>query len=137
MTWTAAEREAIEEALADQIGEALLPEERLSVEGASSAAEVTTRWTLEGGRERLVLEARVDPKETGLDLEQARDLAIDALDLLLLEWLESGRRTRFSGVFELRELQGRSLWVRVERTFPDLEAQAAALLQRDGHEPDA
>jgi hypothetical protein len=83
------------------------------------------------GGARLELEAKVDLGRTRLSAGAARDLALDALDLMLLEYLDSGRAARYSGVFEARELRGEPLLLRAERTFPSLDAQADALLKGD------
>jgi hypothetical protein len=98
---------------------------------------VEARLVLEGGEkgDRVELEARVSLTREKLGMEEARDLALDALDLILLEYLDSDRTVRFTGTFQPRELRGRSLLVRAERTFPSLEAQADALLR--GHDPES
>ncbi|MGC4113346.1 MAG: hypothetical protein QM765_01450 [Myxococcales bacterium] len=74
----------------------------------------------------------MDLAATRLDAEAGRDLALDALDALLLDYLQSERSTRYPGVFEGRELRGKTLLVRAERTFPELDAAADALLAGPG-----
>ena len=131
--WDADEVGDVEQLMAERLSDLLAPGERLTVSGSSSPAEVVARFVLTGGAggERLELEARVEPEKAGLDERTSRDLALDALDLLLLGWLEGGRQERFSGVFEERELRGKAVSVRAERTFASLEAQADALLRGD------
>ena len=123
--------EAVEQALDQRLSGQLSPGERVRVSG-ESGEDLSATFTLDGGAsgERLVLSSRVPVGKAGLD--EARDSALDALDLLLLEYLESGRSLRFSGVWEPRELRGLAIEVRAERTFPDLEEQAAALLSPEG-----
>jgi hypothetical protein len=128
--WDPSEVADVQEAMAERMGGLLEPGERIAVTGESSSGEVRARFVIEGGArgERVELEARVDLVRVRLDETEARDLALDALDLLLGAALESERALRFSGVFEERELRGKPVAVRGERTFPDLEAQADALL---------
>jgi hypothetical protein len=118
---------AVEVALAERLSGRLEPGERVRVWG-ESGEDVRATLILEGGGsgDRLVLEVRV-PVAGKSDL--ARDVALDALDLLLLEHLESGRDLHYPGVWEGRELCGRALQVRAERTFPELDARADALLE--------
>lgn len=122
---------ALEATMAERLEGLIAPGERLSTFGESSAEEVRARFVLEGGAsgERVQLESRVELSRMGAGEPEARELAIDALDLVLLEYLESGRAVRFAGVFEERELRGRPVAVRAERTFPELDAQADALLK--------
>ena len=129
--WKKAECEAIEQALAKRLEEHLESGEQLEVSGGSAPDHVWARWILAGGvrGDRLELEAKVELIPKVRTEEQARDLALDALDLTVLEYFESERSLRYSGVFEERELRGKPVQVRVERTFPDLEAQADALLK--------
>lgn len=131
--WSIRERRLIEEAMVERLEGALEPGEALTVEGESGPDSVRARFVLAGGTDkaRLELEASVDPREAKLSPDDARDLVLDALDLILLEYLESERAIRFSGVEEARELRGVTLLVRAERTFPELEAQADALLKED------
>jgi hypothetical protein len=135
--WSTEEREGIEAALAERLAGRLGPAEHVSAWGASSSTQVEARLVLEGGEkgDRVELEARVSLTREKLGMEEARDLALDALDLILLEYLDSDRTVRFTGTFQPRELRGRSLLVRAERTFPSLEAQADALLR--GHDPES
>lgn len=132
--WSVQERKLIEAAMAERLEGALEPGEALTVDGSSDPSEVRARFVLAGGRSkaRLELDARVELAATGLSAEDARDLALDALDLILLEYLESDRAVRYSGVEEERELNGVPVFVRAERSFPELEAQADALLEDDG-----
>ncbi|MBI5549255.1 MAG: hypothetical protein HY901_35670 [Deltaproteobacteria bacterium] len=132
--WDTADLADVEEAMSERLDGLLAEAERLVVSGASSDLEVHARFLLEGGPdgERLELEARVELGRAGLTEGAARDLALDALDSVLLDHLESGRAARFSGVFEERELRGKPVAVRVERTVPALEAQADLLLGGSG-----
>ena len=134
--WTAEELSQVEDALADRVAGMLAPGEKLFVEGRSSEEEMNARIVLSGSDkgDRLELEARVEMAGAGLSEDEARDLALDSLDLVLLEYLESERSARFSGVFEERELRGHVVTVRAERTYPALEAAADALL---ADKPDA
>ncbi|MGI5865096.1 MAG: hypothetical protein ACOX6T_24000 [Myxococcales bacterium] len=129
--WAEEDRKAVEQVIAERLEEHLEPGERVSVEGETRADAVEAKLVLSGSASgaRVVIEARVELEKTGLDAEAARYLALDAVDLVLLEYLDSQRRIRFSGVWEERELEGKTLSVRAERTFPDLEAQADALLK--------
>lgn len=126
-TWGRDHCQAVEEALSERLEGLLEPGEALRVEG-ETGEDVRATFVLKGGPSgaRLELEARVPIGADGA--KAAEDAALDALDLLLLEHLEAGRASRPSGVFEGRELAGRALQVRIERTFPDLEAQADRLL---------
>lgn len=119
--------EAVEAALAERLAGQLEPGEALRVEG-ETGEDVRASFVLQGSRggARLELEARVPIGPDGSRAAEAT--ALDALDLLLLEHLESGRNLRGSGVFEARELGGRAVQVRIERTFPELEAAADRLL---------
>jgi hypothetical protein len=125
--WDRSECEALERAMAQRLEGQLAPGEKVEVAGRTGD-DVQASFTLKGGPEgeRLVLEAKVAVQASA---EQARELALDALDLVLLEYLESGRRLRFSGVWEGRDLRGRPLQLRGERTYPDLDAQADKLLE--------
>ncbi|HCF61209.1 MAG TPA: hypothetical protein DFS52_24830 [Myxococcales bacterium] len=131
--WTEEERWSFEQVFAERLEEQLAPSERVSVEGETRAEAVEAKLVLSGGASgaRVVIEAKVELEKAGLDAEAARFLALDALDLVLLEYLDSGREMRFRGVWEERELEGKALSVRAERTFPELEAQADALLGPD------
>ncbi len=119
--------ETVQAALAERLAGQLEPGEGLRVEG-ETGEDVRASFVLQGGPSgaRLELEARVPIGPDGS--RAAEEAALDALDLLLLEHLESGRRLRGSGVFEARELSGRAMQVRIERTFPELEAEADRLL---------
>ncbi|MFN7134723.1 MAG: hypothetical protein ACK4N5_21770 [Myxococcales bacterium] len=134
--WDVGERRLIEAAMAERLEGMLRAGETLKVDGETEPTSTTARFVLEGGPDgaRLELIARVDHFRARTRGDGARDLAIDALDLVLLEYLESGRQLKLSGVEEERELAGRPLFVRAERTFPGLDAQADALLQDDGKE---
>ena len=116
--------------MAERLAGRLHASERLTVDGSSSAQAVRAVFVLEGGEagERVELESRVELAGTALTEDRARGLALDALDEVLLGWLEGGREQRFSGVFEHRELRGQRVSVRAERTFPSLDAAANALL---------
>ncbi len=131
--WPRQERQLIEAAMAERLEGALEPGESLSVEGESGPESVQARFVLAGGpsKARLLLEARVDLRAARLPADDARDVALDALDLILLEYLESERSLRFSGVEEERELNGVTVFVRADRSFPELEARADALLDDD------
>jgi hypothetical protein len=128
--WESTEIEAIEELMAERTEGLLRPGERLAVSGRTEPGEVFARFSLEGmpAGERFELESKVARAQVP-DPDRARDLAIDALDLLLLEYLEAERGLRYSGVWEQRELQGLPVSVRVERTNPQLDAQADELLK--------
>lgn len=128
--WDPKELSDIQEVLADRVSRLLAPGEKLSIDGRSSGDEVRARFVLQGSPkgDRLELEAKVDLAQTKLSADEGRDLALDALDAILLDYLESERSTRYSGVFEARELRGKPLLVRAERTFPALDAAADALL---------
>jgi hypothetical protein len=134
--WDPAELADVREVLADRVRDLLAPGEALDLEGRSSSDEVHVRFVLSGSPkgDRLELEARVDLSATKVSEGEGRDLALDSLDAVLLDYLESDRSTRYPGVFEARELRGKSLLVRAERTFPALDAAADALLagQKDG-----
>ena len=128
--WTPDFCREVERALDQRLAGQLSSGERVRISG-ESGDDVSATFALDGGAsgERLLLASRVPVGRAGLD--SARDLALDALDLILLEYLESGRSLRFSGVWEARELRGHTVQVRGERTLPDLEAQANALLGPD------
>lgn len=64
--------------------------------------------------------------------EGARDLALDAADAVLGEWLEDGR-PRLAGLEVERDYQGSPVWVHARRVAPRLEAEADRLLG-DGDE---
>lgn len=130
--WSREECVEIEAVVAERLEGMLEPGERLEIAGESGPESVLARLELTGVQAgaRLGLEARVDFARSGLDPEAARFLALDALDLLLLEWLDSDRTVRFSGVWEERELEGKPISIRAERSFPELDAQADALLER-------
>lgn len=132
--WDPKELSDVQEILADRVAGLLAPGEKLSITGSSSAEEVHARFVLDGSPkgDRLELEAKVDLATAGLGPDEGRDLALDALDAILLDYLQSERGTRYSGVFEARELRGKPVLVRAERTFPALEAAADALLGKDG-----
>jgi hypothetical protein len=117
----------VEQALEQRLSGQLSPGERVRVTG-ESGDDLCATFTIEGGSsgERLLLASRAPVGKAGFD--EARDLILDALDLILLEYLESGRSVRFSGVWEARELRGRTVQFKGERTFPDLDARASALL---------
>ncbi len=135
--WSEGECADLEELLEERLQGMLEPGERVRVSGETGGQEVQARFVLEGGRTgaRLELESRVELGGKVKSLERARDLAVDALDLVLLEYLESERSIRYSGAWQQRELQGAAVAVRVERTFPGLEAQADALLDKKDGEP--
>ncbi len=122
--------EAVEAALAERLEGRLSPGEGVSVQG-ESGEDVRALITLRGGPSgaQFELEARVSVGPDGA--KAAQEAALDALDLLLLEYLDAGRVWRTSGIFESRELAGRALQVRLERTFPELDAQANRLLGDD------
>lgn len=130
--WDAEELAEIQDAMSERLAPYLHPGERLAVEGTSAKDQVWARFVLAPGPrgERVELEARVALDLTRVAEEAARDRVLDALDIVLLEYLDSGREQRFSGVFERRELDETAVEVRAERTFPDLDAQADALLSR-------
>jgi len=134
VAWDASVLADVRELLAERVGGLLAQGEALEVEGESSADQVRARFLLSGSPkgDRLELEAKVDLAAAGLDAEGGRDLALDALDAILLDYLESERSTRYSGVFEARELGGKPLLVRAERTYPALDAAADALLSGPG-----
>jgi len=124
----------VEALMQERLAGLLSAGERLAVRGESSAQEERARFELAPGPqgEKVVLESRVEKAGAQLGADEARDLALDALDLVLLEYLESGRSLRFSGVEEPRELRGEPVAVRGERTFPALEEAADRLLDGDG-----
>jgi hypothetical protein len=128
--WSAEERRLVEAALAKRARPWLSQGETVTARGGVSRGVVEARLVLEGGADgaRVEIEARVELEPAKLSAGDARDVTVDALDLLLLEYLESGRQLRFSGVYEERELHGKPLVIRAERTFPGLDAQADALL---------
>jgi hypothetical protein len=132
--WAPEDSRDVEQAMGERLSGMLDPGERLSVFGESFPSEVHARFTVEGGPrgEKLELESRVDLDKAGVAEPEGRDLALDALDLTLFEWLESERRMPLSGAFEERELSGKPVRVRAERTFPGLEARADALLKGEG-----
>ena len=129
-SWTDEARRPIEQVFIERLEEQLEPGERLTIEGEDRPEEIEARLVLQGGKDgaRVVIEARVSLSEAGLEADAARYLALDAVDLVLLEYLDSGRSTRFAGVWEGRELEQKPVSVRAERTFPDLEEQADTLL---------
>lgn len=129
--WSSGDLADVRDLVLERVRGLLREGEDLEVRGCSSRDSVDASFVLQGGAggERVCLEARVDLGETGLAEPAARDLALDALDLVLLNWLEGGREERFPGVFEARELSGHVVHVCAERTFPALDAQADALLR--------
>jgi hypothetical protein len=124
--WNREELQAIEEALLERYAGEISSPERLSVLGWSSNNEVRAVFVLEGNPsgERVEYEAKVDINKSKTSVESARYLVLDALDLMLLEYLESERGIRYSGVFEERDLSGKTVSIRAERTYPALDAQA-------------
>ena len=68
----------------------------------------------------------------GLILLDKRDNVLDAIDCLAFDWLESDRSERFHGGWQKRAFLNVELNVRIERSFPGLEARADDLLRSDG-----
>jgi hypothetical protein len=134
--WSGQDCAEIEQVFAERLGGSLEPGERVRISGENGDDETLARLILEGSGkgERVTIEAVVRPSKAKLDLEAARYLALDAVDLLLLEYLDSGRSERPSGIWEERELEGRPLKARVARTFPSIDAKADEMLGERGHE---
>jgi len=78
----------------------------------------------------------VDFKLSGTASDDAVGLALDALDLALGEYLESGRGERLSVAFEERELEGRPISFRGRVRRPSLEVEANRLLGETSPEDD-
>ena len=134
--WSQAECGEIEAAIAERLDGMLEPGERVAVSGTSDEKQVEARLELAGSQSglRLVLQARIELGRARVDAQSAGYVALDALDSILLDWLDSGRSQRFSGVWEEREFEQTPISILAERTFPDLEAQADALLARSDPE---
>lgn len=126
--WGRWECEELEELLRERLEGELADGEELQVDGVEEGGQLEVRFQLRGGAggEQVTLAARV---KAGSD---AKALAIDALDLLLLEYLEGGRHAIWPEAWQQRELRGKSVEIRGERRVPDLEAQADALLAAAG-----
>lgn len=121
-------RETVAEALAERFGEELARGERLSFDGGEEARLTWVRIVLEGGPDgaRFDVQARVSHDHASG--ERARNMALDAADLVLQEILAAGRSQRLPGVFEGRELGGVPVEVCAERTFPALDSLADEIL---------
>lgn len=147
MKWPEEELRTIETIVAERIEAhvgALRPGEGVRCEGETREDETRASLALSGlaGGAQLTFEVRVDRRpgdgrRGGLDEEAAQSLVLDALDSLVFEWIESGGALRLHGGWQARRFQGRELTVRAERRFPDLEAQADAILAEAGESTDA
>lgn len=124
------ERARLIAGLDDRHRELLRPGERFALTGKEEKHWVGALLALEGGAEgtRLELELRVEPKALGVDPDTAMHLCLDGLDLVLGEWLESGRSERFDSAWETRDLEGREMAFRGRLRRPALEAEASRLL---------
>jgi hypothetical protein len=121
-------RETVTEALLERFGEEFAQGERLTFDGGEEARLTWVRIVLEGGPDgaRFDVQARVSHDDASGT--RAREVALDAADLVLQEILASGRSLRLPGVFEGRELGGVPVEVCAERTFPALESLADKIL---------
>lgn len=147
MKWPEEELRTIEAIVAERIEAplgVLRPGEGVRCEGETREDETWASLSLSGlsGGARLTFEVRLDRRQNDrrqgeLDEEAAQCLVLDALDSLVFEWIESGGTARLHGGWQARRFQGRELAVRAERRFPELEAQADAILAEAGESTDA
>lgn len=133
MIWLEDERRDIEETVAsrleDHLGR-LCPGQDIQVFGETLPDEVRASLLLCGleGGAHFTCEARFDRTTVELDDASCQYVVLDALDALIFDWIESGRTGRFHGGWQERRCQGYRVSVRAEKTFPELDAQADALL---------
>lgn len=123
------EADAVVEALRERWGDALEPGETLNLELPEIDLGFHARFVVSRPNgERLEFAAIGRTGAAGLSGEALRLFVYDALDAVLGEWLEGGRRERLRGVWEERALAGRPLLVRAGRSHPGLVEEADALL---------
>lgn len=127
---TSKSRDELLAALAQRHRDLLRSGERFELTTEENARGVRGLLALFGGDDgtRVELEARVDFKQSGLRSEDALGLVLDALDLSLGEYLESGRSERLNAAFEERDLDGTPVFLRGRVRRPALEAEANKLL---------
>ncbi|MDR0965676.1 MAG: hypothetical protein LBM75_04115 [Myxococcales bacterium] len=132
MIWSEEARREIEAAIADRL-EDHLSGVTVAVTGESLPGELRAGITLRGLERgaQLAVEARLDRTAAGneaLDEDDAQCLLLDAIDELIFEWIASGQTLRFHGGWRACTFQGHDLSLRAEKTFPELDAAADALL---------
>lgn len=127
---TTQSRDEVLKALAARHRDLLRTGEKFDLTTEETPRGVRGVLVLAGGEDgtRIEMEARVDFKNTGLRNDEALGLVLDALDLSLGEFLESGRSERLNAAFEERDLQGRQVFLRGRVRRPALEAEANRLL---------
>jgi hypothetical protein len=127
---TVQSRDGLLAALTQRHRDLLRPGESFELSTQETPRGVRGVIALHGGADgtRTELEARVDLKRAKLDGEEALALVLDALDLTLGEYLESGRSERLNAAFEEQELEGRPVSLRGRVRHPALEAEANKLL---------
>jgi len=76
-------------------------------------------------------EATVRLPREGLSERAAIELALDAADAALGEWLEEGRESRHRDLFEEASFDGLSLLLRLRLRHPALEEQAEAIISKE------
>lgn len=120
---------SVAEALEVRYGQWMRGGERAGATGRIEAGqvEVTLFVEAESGSARWEVCVRV-ARGTRSE-EEALDLALDAADAALGEWLEGGREERPPPIFEEARFRGETVGLRRRRTSPRLEAEADAILQ--------
>lgn|GEM_PF-1706389 len=132
--WPAEEISDIEELMRERFG-VLLPENTaLKFTGETKAAETRALLRLDFSNDgsRLEFEVILDREHSGVTEDEGECLVLDAIDCLAFDWLESDRSERFHGGWQKRAFLNVELNVRIERSFPGLEARADDLLRSDG-----
>ncbi|RMG10644.1 MAG: hypothetical protein D6729_19235 [Deltaproteobacteria bacterium] len=112
------------------------PADRFEVTGELGRAwvEVVLAFGDPKGRARTEVTVRVTIPEGAPDPKAALDLAFDAGDAYLGQWLEEGRPQQPID-FEEARYEGRPVHVRLRRRRPALEAEAERLLREAGEDP--
>lgn len=116
-----------------RLKEWLEPGENVTVSGeqGDEGAEVVVTLELPGGHRRTETGVRVAVPGGASTPEAALDLAFDAADAFLGQWLEEGRETRHPIEWVELTFDDRPVQVRQRITRPIVEAEADRLLDED------
>lgn len=134
MRWPEEEIQDIQELMRERFGGLIHPGASIAFTGETESIETKAALRLGDPSDgsRLDIEVILDRQRCGADEEDGKCLVLDAIDCLAFDWLESDRSERFHGGWQKRSFQNVELNVRMERSFPELEARAEEILKRDG-----
>lgn len=135
MIWPDDERQDVEELMRERLGDLIPATATIGFLGETRGEQSRAALTLGNLKDdaQLTIEVVVDRKAAGVDEEEGKCLALDAMDNLAFEWLDSPIPPRVNGSWQKREFQGVVLDVRLQLSFPLLDAAADEILKGGGN----